>query len=232
MAEPILGRAYPALLAPGLRVCLDSAYGGGMGTLLADPLAPEDGYWVVWDADLTPGEPVSAVRPRWPATLDDYRIDYADPHTRDRVCRALADAEFPFDYARNGSAPWWYGVICSTSERIDAWHLTVLRDVMEGDGPALALRAVADAVWGEAAPGVSARTATATLFTCRACGAAVDGWTDGSVARPGWRNIDNIDGPNAVCPDCASRWDPRDWTDEWPEARLGEARPVRAPEVP
>ena len=150
MGEPILGRAYPALLAPGLRVCLDSAYGGGMGTLLADPLAPEDGYWVVWDADLTPGEPVSAVRPRWPATLDDYRIDYADPHTRDRVCRALADAEPVFNYAGNGSAPWWYGVACSTSERIDAWHRAVPRDAMTGDGPALALRAVADAVWGEA----------------------------------------------------------------------------------
>ena len=219
MADPILGRAYPALVTPGLRVVLGKHHGTVVGR-------DGDDVIVYWDS--LPDDPLSAER----ENADDPMIDYADPHTRDRVCRALADAEFLFDYARNGSAPWWYGVICSTSERIDAWHLTVLRDVMEGDGPALALRAVADAVWGEAAPGVSARTATATLFTCRACGAAVDGWTDGSVARPGWRNIDNIDGPNAVCPDCASRWDPRDWTDEWPEARLGEARPVRAPEVP
>ena len=137
MGDPILGRAYPALLAPGLRV----AAGPHRGTVIE---RAEDALLVWWDG--RPADDVTSESALDPTLL----IDYADPHTRDRVCRALADAEPVFNYAGNGSAPWWYGVACSTSERIDAWHRAVPRDAMTGDGPALALRAVADAVWGEA----------------------------------------------------------------------------------
>jgi len=110
----ILGPAWPALLAPGLRVYLDGY--ASCGTLLHDPNdAPGDGWWVAWDADLLAGQPVDAVvlaRPDWHA---DLRIDYADPHTRDRVCRALEAATgIPYrdthpGVIRAGAAAVWGG---------------------------------------------------------------------------------------------------------------------------
>lgn len=43
-----------------------------------------------------------------------------------------------------------------------------------------------------------------TIFTCRTCGASTKGWSDGRFAATGWRRLDHIDGPNAICPACVA----------------------------
>ena len=53
----------------------------------------------------------------------------------------------------------------------------------------------------------TAAASSSTIFGCRCCGASVTGKTDGSFDKPGWRRIDHIDGPNAICPECAARPD-------------------------
>lgn len=48
----------------------------------------------------------------------------------------------------------------------------------------------------------SAGDLTRTIFECRCCARSVGGGTDGSFDEPGWGRIDNIDGPDAICPRC------------------------------
>jgi hypothetical protein len=43
-----------------------------------------------------------------------------------------------------------------------------------------------------------------TIFTCRCCPASVAGTTNGDVAATGWRRIEGIDGPDAICPACVA----------------------------
>ena len=43
-----------------------------------------------------------------------------------------------------------------------------------------------------------------TIFGCRTCGASTKGWSDGRFAATGWRRLDHIDGPNAICLTCAA----------------------------
>ena len=69
----------------------------------------------------------------------------------------------------------------------------------------------------------------ATTFSCRTCGVYVAGFTDGSVTEPGWRDIDRIDGPNAICPECIADPEALDGLrEEYPEVVMGAARVVRA----
>lgn len=81
---------------------------------------------------------------------------------------------------------------------------------------------------------MSTNAASPTLFTCRCCAAAVKGWNDGAVMSPGWRKIGRIDGPNAVCPECAV--DPEALSslisDGYAEAHIGDAMPVRVTQFP
>lgn len=71
----------------------------------------------------------------------------------------------------------------------------------------------------------------ATSFECRTCSELVDGWTDGAVTERGWRSIEHIDGPNAICPDCVGKPDVLDGLRaDYPDARLGSPRPVRGSE--
>ena len=74
MADPILGPAWPALLAPGLRIVCDV---NGPGTVVV--IDREDDPWVVFDRCFN--EVKLAEAP--------LSIDYAHPATRDAVCRAL-----------------------------------------------------------------------------------------------------------------------------------------------
>jgi hypothetical protein len=41
-----------------------------------------------------------------------------------------------------------------------------------------------------------------TIFGCRACDRSTWGGTDGRFEDAGWSRIENIDGPNAICPHC------------------------------
>lgn len=41
-----------------------------------------------------------------------------------------------------------------------------------------------------------------TIHECRGCGTGTWGLTDGTCLTPGWGRLENIDGPNALCPDC------------------------------
>lgn len=54
----------------------------------------------------------------------------------------------------------------------------------------------------KAIDGVLTGVPDATIFECRTCDRTVHGWTDGRFAEAGWGRIDNIDGPNAICPHC------------------------------
>lgn len=66
-----------------------------------------------------------------------------------------------------------------------------------------------------------------TLFDCRCCGRTVDGFTDGSVTVPGWFYIDNIDGPNAICPDCVDTPNALEFmAADGYSPRIGAERPV------
>lgn len=135
MADRILGPAYPALLAPGLRVVHSAA---GVGTMVA-AIPPS----VVFDA--APGAVLVCDGP------PDLRIDYADPPTRDRVARALAEhfreAAVPHAHGvqslvAQGPAEWLY----PSGVMLGAWYAWV-HAYGRGDDRA-ALRAVAAAVWG------------------------------------------------------------------------------------
>lgn len=66
-----------------------------------------------------------------------------------------------------------------------------------------------------------------TLFTCRMCDRPVSGWTDGAVVERGWRTIENIDGPNAICPACVEYGHVDVFHDEYENAKIGAAMPVR-----
>jgi hypothetical protein len=49
-----------------------------------------------------------------------------------------------------------------------------------------------------------------TIFECRCCARYIGGLSDGRFDHDDdgqWGRIDNIDGPNAVCPRCVSRSD-------------------------
>ena len=111
MSDPILGRAYPALLAPGLVV-----WCGGEQRIVMRREGPDLALTMICDRD-------GLADPAW-IGWELLQIDYSDPHTRDRVCRALA--------AHVGDT---------------AAH--AVRDRPDR------LRAVADAVWGAAAPEVT-----------------------------------------------------------------------------
>ena len=41
-----------------------------------------------------------------------------------------------------------------------------------------------------------------TIFECRTCSRSTWGTTAGQFDEPGWSWIENIDGPNAICPSC------------------------------
>ncbi len=43
-----------------------------------------------------------------------------------------------------------------------------------------------------------------TVFECRCCGVYCHGWTNGFFSEPGWKRIQFIDGPNAICPNCCN----------------------------
>lgn len=64
-----------------------------------------------------------------------------------------------------------------------------------------------------------------TIFECRCCSATTWGKTDGSFDQPGRGRIDNIDGPNAICPECkATPAAIEAWRAEYPDARLAPER--------
>jgi hypothetical protein len=62
-----------------------------------------------------------------------------------------------------------------------------------------------------------------TTFDCRTCGNSVSGKSDGSFDEPGWKRLERIDGPNAICPDCIN--DPsslESLRDEYPNVKIKE----------
>jgi len=69
-----------------------------------------------------------------------------------------------------------------------------------------------------------------TIFTCRTCDNACHGFNDGTMDE-GWRRIDHIDGPNALCPSCAA--DPKSLLSfhrsGYPNAALAPSDPPVAP---
>lgn len=67
----------------------------------------------------------------------------------------------------------------------------------------------------------------ATIFECRTCAATVDGWSDGAVAKSGWHRIENIDGPNFMCPKCLEDEAIEDLLDEYRSAYVGGPVGVR-----
>ena len=150
MAEPILGPAWPAILAPGLRVCYGATNDAGTVVSVAPLL-------VCWDGPLAIGDDDPITRP----TPDVLRIDYADPATRDAVCRALAPGlRNPARFVPFGDRRWG---LTTDEVEFGGWP-RVWRPTPQGDAPvapglaglsgppdvqwALALRAVAAAVWG------------------------------------------------------------------------------------
>lgn len=58
------------------------------------------------------------------------------------------------------------------------------------------------------------------------------GWTDGAMDEPGWYDIDGIDGPNAICWQCAGSGAYAGLRGAWPSAALGVPRPVRKRDSP
>ena len=46
-----------------------------------------------------------------------------------------------------------------------------------------------------------------TTFGCIGCGLYVTGACDGTCRDAGWRTVDNIDGPNHICPECVGLFD-------------------------
>ena len=63
-----------------------------------------------------------------------------------------------------------------------------------------------------------------TIFSCRTCPAYTYGRNDGTFAKPGWKRIKHIDGPNAICPLCLMNPDAAlaELRDEYPNARIAE----------
>lgn len=43
-----------------------------------------------------------------------------------------------------------------------------------------------------------------TIFNCKCCDRYTWGWNDGTFNAKGWHRIDNVDGPNAICPACVA----------------------------
>ena len=133
MADPILGRAYPALITPGLRVLLDVDDRRHEAIVIE----AEDAHARVFCVSC------NSVRL---AHSDRLLIDYADPHTRDRVCRAL-EAHYGVDGDRLNAGhpahmlPWRR----DPDPGVRAWKRL---DYLE-PRRVHALRAVADAVWGD-----------------------------------------------------------------------------------
>ncbi len=76
---------------------------------------------------------------------------------------------------------------------------------------------------------VADRIPRATLFTCRCCDRSVQGRVDGTVLEPGWRRIERIDGPNAICPSCEADPTALDALrlDGYEDAHLGASMPVQ-----
>lgn len=139
-------------------------------------------------------------------------------------------AEFPF-YAPHRHAP---------DERLIALSRTALPAALEalaearariaaleaatpGEDPAPHVAGAPDAAGG--ALGVGLRS---TIFECRCCDRVSNGYNDGSVTEPGWHDILNIDGPNAICPDCVKDPTALDSlrADGYYDAHVGPARPV------
>ena len=73
------------------------------------------------------------------------------------------------------------------------------------------------------------RAPVMTTFECRTCGVYVDGEArpDGFAAA-GWSAIDGIDGPNAICPECAAEPTSLDALreDGYPDARVRRLVPA------
>jgi hypothetical protein len=141
VSDPILGPAWPALLAPGLRVVGLDGDVTYLGTLLREP----SGAWLVaWDDQ--PDDPCAQ------DALDvaDLRIDYAHPATRDAVCRAL-EAVFRGDVATTcPPLDWLMSYPTRSMPRYAA-----IADAYDAAQPGpprnrgpLRLRDVAAAVWG------------------------------------------------------------------------------------
>lgn len=62
-----------------------------------------------------------------------------------------------------------------------------------------------------------------TTFECRTCANASPGYADGTILKPGWGRVENIDGPNAICPECIAIKDEilNDYADDgYPDARI------------
>lgn len=71
---------------------------------------------------------------------------------------------------------------------------------------------------------------TRTLFSCRTCCAqSCGGWSDGAMDRPGWHDIERIDGPRSMCPGCWVIGDAMldGLREEYPHASIGRERPHR-----
>jgi hypothetical protein len=69
-----------------------------------------------------------------------------------------------------------------------------------------------------------------TIHECIGCGRIpTAGWNDGSVAEPGWHDVDHIDGPNALCPECSANPEESlgDLREEYPNVSVGAKRPWR-----
>lgn len=65
----------------------------------------------------------------------------------------------------------------------------------------------------------------ATIFECRCCERYCRGFNDGSFVEPDWRRLSNIDGPNAICPDCVDEGEEAllMWRDEYPNVYICES---------
>lgn len=80
-------------------------------------------------------------------------------------------------------------------------------------------------VWDLAQPVWDAPKPCETIFTCRCCSASTSGWTDGRFASPGWRRVDRIDGPDAICPACVENPTVLDGLrEEYPHAKVGDEK--------
>lgn len=74
--------------------------------------------------------------------------------------------------------------------------------------------------------------ASRTLFICRACDATTTGRTDSSFDTPGWRRLDGLDGPDAICPRCVADPTALTWLrDDYPDVRL-RPEPSPQPAIP
>jgi uncharacterized protein (DUF433 family) len=61
---------------------------------------------------------------------------------------------------------------------------------------------LADAASREPFAFVPAPAPGRTIFGCRCCDTSIGGTNDGGFDAPGWGRIQNIDGPDAICPRC------------------------------